>query len=507
MSDWKPINPNFYTAPGGLGTYGLLYNNKTGDYQIKQKSVLNEFSSPGLPILYQNGVWYSDALRIPDLFTYAQNDIVQANPIPTSNSLQLNLTAKSLVNKAYGGPNTGNKVNASATTPNLNAPATTANSAPGSNPDIAGKVAPGLANAPGEGSVWDLLNGGISPVDFPATPNPAATGSGSLLYYPIDLIRQSQDILEITQVEYQSPNKDIFSGSADILKILNEGIQRGSVNKSIKGRVILPMPNNPNDSNNVAWGEDSMDALTTAAAASVVNKPRDYGAGALASAVAGGIAGAAGLGGLSDLLKNGPAAAMRLDLLRQISDPQKNQNVKAALYSLILSKYGFEVTPESILSRGLGVVPNSNMQLLFNNVTLRSFNFSYMMSPRSKEEANMVNMILRFFKQGMAAKKKTLQAGGASLYLGTPNVFKLEYKSGGQAIPGVNKFKICALTGFGVNYAGAGQWAAYDGGQPATVVMTMGFREIEPVYENDYQSTSGDISFDLPPVSANDVGY
>jgi hypothetical protein len=505
MSDWKPINPNFYTAPGGLGTYGLLYNNKTGDYQIKQKSVLNEFSSPGLPILYQNGVWYSDALRIPDLFTYAQNDIVQANPIPTSNSLQLNLTAKSLVNKAYGGPNTGNKVNASATTPNLNAPATTANSAPGSNPDIAGKVAPGLANAPGEGSLWDLFNGGLpGPIEFPSIPNPAATGSESLLYYPIDLIRQSQDILEITQVEYQSPNKDIFSG--DIKNILNEGIQRGSVKKkSIRGRVILPMPNNPSDSNNVAWGEDSMDALTAAATASVMKDTPGYAAGAVGAEALSALAGSR-LSGVAELLKNGPAAFMRGNLLLQ-TDPQKNHNIQAALYSLILSKYGFEVTPESILSRGLGVVPNSNMQLLFNNVTLRSFNFSYMMSPRSKEEANMVNMILRFFKQGMAAKKKTLQAGGASLYLGTPNVFKLEYKSGGQAIPGVNKFKICALTGFGVNYAGAGQWAAYDGGQPATVVMTMGFREIEPVYENDYQSTSGDISFDLPPVSANDVGY
>jgi hypothetical protein len=182
--------------------------------------------------------------------------------------------------------------------------------------------------------------------------------------------------------------------------------------------------------------------------------------------------------------------------------------LKSALTSYLLQKYGFEVSPESILARGLGVVPNSNMQLLFNNVTLRGFNFSYLMSPRSKDEAKVVNQIIRTFKQGMAAKKRNLQAGGASLFLGTPNVYKLEYKSGNDPIKGINKFKICALKGFAVNYSPNGKWSAYEGGQPSSITMTMTFQEIEPIFDTDYQNDiPSDISFDLPKVEADEIGY
>ena len=55
------------------------------------------------------------------------------------------------------------------------------------------------------------------------------------------------------------------------------------------------------------------------------------------------------------------------------------------------------------------------------------------MSPRSKPEATIVNQILRFFKQGMAAKKLLSSGGGSSAgrsyFLGTPNLFRLQYRT------------------------------------------------------------------------------
>ena len=94
------------------------------------------------------------------------------------------------------------------------------------------------------------------------------------------------------------------------------------------------------------------------------------------------------------------------------------------------------------------------------------------------------------FKQGSAPRKLNSQsgAGAASLFLGTPNVFKLSYKTGDKEISGLNKFKICALVNMNVIYAPDGQWAAYDKGQPVSVQMSLNFQEIEPVYESDYQT-------------------
>ena len=92
---------------------------------------------------------------------------------------------------------------------------------------------------------------------------------------------------------------------------------------------------------------------------------------------------------------------------------------RTVIGSQLLSLLQFQVSPESILARGQGVIPNSNLALLFNAPTLREFTFSWKMSPRSREEATRVNNILRFFKQGMAPKKSNKSdSGGRSFFLG-----------------------------------------------------------------------------------------
>ena len=69
------------------------------------------------------------------------------------------------------------------------------------------------------------------------------------------------------------------------------------------------------------------------------------------------------------------------------------------------------------------------------------------MSPRDEEEAKQVKAIIRFFKQGMAARTIQNTAGERSLFLGTPNIFRLQYRtSEGKIIEGVNRIKTCALS-------------------------------------------------------------
>lgn len=67
-----------------------------------------------------------------------------------------------------------------------------------------------------------------------------------------------------------------------------------------------------------------------------------------------------------------------------------NPMIRPAVVSKILSSVGFDVSPETILSRGFGIVPNSNMELLFSKPQLRGFTFVYKMTPRSQSEARNV---------------------------------------------------------------------------------------------------------------------
>ena len=333
-----------------------------------------------------------------------------------------------------------------------------------------------------------------------------------LLIYPIDMITSQQDRLEISQFRYKPTGAEsIFKDPA---KVIQENIQRNSALSELIGTSVLPIPNGVSDGNNVSWGADQMNSLTAGATGLALSKMKDYaGTGILAGL--GGLISAAVTKGQSPLgplnaAKGGMAANLYGDLLSAAAGSAAAKGTAAsALASQVLKMAQFEVSPESILARGFGIIPNSNLELLFNSPELRQFSFSYRMSPRSSSEARNVKRIIRFFKQGMAPRKQTGQAGQASFFLGTPNVFKLRYKTGkDKPISGLNKFKVCALTAFSVNYAPEGNWAAYDEGQPVTLTMAMQFSELEPIYNTDYKTDIFSTrTSDLDKVQDDDVGY
>jgi hypothetical protein len=351
---------------------------------------------------------------------------------------------------------------------------------------------------------------------------------GQTFQYPKDALytkgKNAQDHLTISKYSYKAPYGDDIFKQDKSDEILTKGLTRGSALKEFLGMVIMPMPNSISDSNNVSWGDDSMNNLTAAATNSVAS---NLGGTAAAGMVGGAIGGLLQLFTGAGSAGGGASAGVSIDVYRKLIAAimdSNNANAKtiggAAGASKLLSMAGFSVSPESILARGAGIIPNSNLELLFNSPTLREFTFQYRMSPRGKEEAREINNIIRFFKQGMAAKKQGAKsgAGAASYFLGTPDVFQLSYRTTNDSpIKGVNRIKTCALTGFAMNYAADGNWAAYDEGQPVSVIMNMSFKELEPIYDSDYQNvfdggrevnlTDKTTVGDLYPISDEDVGY
>ena len=326
--------------------------------------------------------------------------------------------------------------------------------------------------------------------------------------YPIDALygrnktgvreagKNMQDHVSIYQYSYKPPKSDLIFGGNGI-KTIKEGTARKSPLKDFIGLVKLPMPNDISDSNNISWGEDAMNNLSAAMTSAVVGNPVDVG---LSAAALGATLGALGVPGGAQL---GAQIAMLSGVsggdIRQIPSglgeilnlPGGRALAGSAVASRLLALGGVQVSPESILARGYGIIPNSNMELLFNAPTLRQFQFNWKMTARSKDEAFKIRQIIRFFKQGMAAKKVNGTAGAASLFLGTPNVFKLKYKTtGDKDIEGVNRLKVCAVTGCSVNYTPGGSWSAYEDGQPVSTIMTLRMQELEPIFDTDYQEVT-----------------
>jgi hypothetical protein len=507
---FEVIKDNFY-QPGlgilGPGPLGIRYDPVTGDYELKQKSALGYDVGIGLAIFYENGTFTSDAIRDPKLFVDGDQNK------PTAAAQQLSVDIRKEVYAAYqakGGNAAKIVVNASAKPANQNSQAGANNSFPGTNPGIATAVpiVGGILSAPpGSIDFNDTAN-----LNFDSNNEKKLFTNSGLLLYPIDILKNQQDTLQISMYRYQPPNGDLFTDpNFNTSAVFTKGLQRNSALKEFISTTVLPIPSGIQDNNAISWGDDTLNNVT-AGAASYINK--DPVTAAL---------GQAGLAAFQAATKIPTGAAAQLLTLLSAAqiDPTNyqqllgNQQIRASITSLLAKNAGFEIPPETILARGYGIVPNSNLELLFQGPSLRSFGFTWRMSPRSALEAKNVKRIIRMFKQGSAPRKLNSQsgAGAASVFLGTPNVFKLSYKTGNKEISGLNKFKICALVNMSVIYAPDGQWAAYAEGQPVSVQMSLTFNEIEPVYESDYQEDVSDLfkgndrKDNFSSVKEDDVGY
>ena len=282
------------------------------------------------------------------------------------------------------------------------------------------------------------------------------------LRYPLQNISQSDDFLKIESFKYTPPGLNL-SGNT-FAQRSSDDVGYGS--PSSRGTVILPMPQQIQDSNGASWGAGTMDPLQTATIA------------AGKQAVEG-----------SDLLNN-TAGAIKT-LIDKASGAVQTANGQNALQTF----FATEATKALLgsgdfaqnLSRETGSVFNSNTELLFNGITMRpGFSFSFDLVPRSQAESKVIKDIILFFKIESAAQKGAASGGGAGLFLESPSVFKVQYMSGGKSHPFLHQFKMCALNAMSVNYTGSGTYATYSDATPVHMVMNLTFTELTPIYREDY---------------------
>ena len=335
--------------------------------------------------------------------------------------------------------------------------------------------------------------------DFKTTEQDYYFGAKKAAQYPVDAIYnksgECQDHLVISQYRYKPPRADTIWGQKNVRGILLEGLERKSPLDEFLGLVRLPMPNALQDSNNVNWGSDEMNALEAAALNMVQPNVLDLSKNAFGAGVGGIAAGLAG-SDIGEGIKGGVSGQILGTMAMRLGGDIGKTVLPTEAVAMVLGAAGIETSAEAILARKEGVVPNSNLELLFSGPTLRQFGFVYKLSPRSESEATIVNQILRFFKQGMAARKQSSAAGGLnggrSYFLATPNVFRLQYRtSDNEAIKGLNRIKTCALTGTSVNYTPEGAFASYEKGQPVSILLSLNFQELEPIYDTDYKVGQG----------------
>ena len=157
-----------------------------------------------------------------------------------------------------------------------------------------------------------------------------------------------------------------------------------------------------------------------------------------------------------------------------------------ATKSYLSAYFAGQAVQSNIVGRSTGMVVNPNLTVLFNGPTLRTFNFSFPMTPRSDDEANRIRKIIRSFKRNSSPQRTTSGA-----FLKTPRIFLLKYifksnSTAGTEHPFLNKFKPCMLTGFAVNYTPDNSYMTLRDGSMTRYTIDLSFKEVVPNYADEY---------------------
>mgnify|MGYP003131982438 FL=1 len=264
------------------------------------------------------------------------------------------------------------------------------------------------------------------------------------LYYPIALRNnRGQDRLKI----------DVYDTIQGTRQMKNSFQMESGKKKKIVGTCTLPIPGGVGDANSVSWGPDTMDPASMAIANAVFQGSQD----------------------------ENPLKALGKSVEDAAKDASGDKGAMKQAIAAIVTKQATGVG--NILTRKTGAIVNPNMELLFNSPQLRPFAFTYKLSPRSREESNMVKRIIRMFKQSMAVQRTK-----ANLFLKSPNTYKLSWLTGfgSKEHEYLPKIKEVALGGFNVNYTPDGNYATYEDTSMVSYEIQFNFQELEPIYNDDY---------------------
>ena len=308
-----------------------------------------------------------------------------------------------------------------------------------------------------------------------------------IMAYPLD-IDLKQDHLKITKYKYQradinlsKPARTRKNKDGEIVNVAGDSV----LGSKLDGSVILPMPK-ATDANAAGWGGSDL----TATELGTLGLAQQFDQDPIGLAR---LLGLPSLSGLSNKqikdqfkAKIDKAKAGELDPIGGMFAGA--QTLSASSIAKLTGILGANIDVDTFLARTGGRVLNPNAEMLFQGPVIRDFSFEYQMIARSEKEGREIRKIIRFLKLGMAPKFQNIG------FLANPDVFKLEYRSGGSVLKTVNRFNPggLALTTLKTDYAPNGYWAAYTDSQPVAIKLSLAFTELRPIYEGDQEATPSD---------------
>ena len=156
--------------------------------------------------------------------------------------------------------------------------------------------------------------------------------------------------------------------------------------------------------------------------------------------------------------------------------------VRTAVASVIDKIAGTNIR-DIALNQG-GYAMNPQLQVLFRGIGFRQFQFDFVLTPYSQEEADTIKQIIEKFKYASAPEIQSNGIFNQGLFMKIPDTFDIEFLYKGARNTNVHRIGESVLTNVNVDYAGSGTWATHNDGSPVQIKLTLQFTETVIIDKN-----------------------
>jgi hypothetical protein len=137
-----------------------------------------------------------------------------------------------------------------------------------------------------------------------------------------------------------------------------------------------------------------------------------------------------------------------------------------------------------VMLKAQGLAINPQVQMIYRGTGLRSFQLTFMFTPKSQSEAQVVNSIINQFRFYAAPSLSSPSDPTNSMFLVPPSQFGIQFYVNGTESNVLPKYGQCVLTSMDVNNTPNG-FAAYEDGSMVQTQLNLSFKELD-ILTRDY---------------------
>jgi hypothetical protein len=291
-----------------------------------------------------------------------------------------------------------------------------------------------------------------------------ANAKSSNLMFPSDLLGDNQDKLCMTffinkirgaqaNITFRgglTTTKNTLSspyGEIPVIHTVSRGLQGGKIKdlsstfERSNQSITLPMPKNLNFSTTANWTTTELGAAGMA-----LDQGSDF---------------AKASGGGKELLEQ-----LGYNMLGSIASQYAKGNIKGKEFAQLATR----------------TVANNYSETLFKNVSNRSFNFSWTLTPRNQKEADDIDTILRVFRFHQLPEFKE-NVGNGNAFLLYPSSVDIVFWENGTVNSYIPRISTCAITNIETNYSPTGTFIKTTSGTPQSYTLTLSLTELSLLHK------------------------